>query len=1053
MDHTPLLESSWFDPKRRIIAPVNTTVYFYKHSAFPHGIIQPSTLPDRHIKQPERTHFKNCSAAIFDTRQLDDPAVWIVIPCDKPHDATFVCQSNNETALLKSDPSNVTCESGWFGIKGSPQCFILLETFPKMYFYEAVNMCLLMNSSILTIDAVPRTVNLPYERKRLLQQLSEQVHMKHSKTSLNHIPEYLRDTQFMANVFVGMAAKHEAKLLNILYITFFHKLLLEALNNYITVFADVHTRCGIIQYSPHTRFFGTSEHSTILATGWGAKYRFCSEIIQADTLVCVRPVEAYNIVCKAEHFQCSDKTCVLGIYVCDIVNDCLDGGDEKGCFDVTGEIIAFSLRNSSLYLPCPLHHNCQNNSDTLHSPVKLHAICDGILSDKLLLDETILCGRRDMVHIDLLELISIDDPDHFAKKERYHYEDHFAALDQEYHFLNARLEHNVYNGTRQIENPQPVNMKRYALQCDQPQRKKTIDRICKINAHDKQCAFSGRHELCQFVTCPGMFKCQDFYCLSMSSVCDGQIDCQYGEDEMSCFNLTCPGSMKCRGENRCVGLEEVCNGKVDCIFSYDDEISCSKCRDNCLCEGYILHCDVHNTLNNEHFSGLPYAKALVLDGVQNEIIMDYFYKSAIIFLNVSFCGVRQISIQTISHIKQHLLFIDFSYNKLNDIHFLSIYIFRKLVVIDLSHNFITDIFLTYSLKHLQVVDVGHNPLIYLHVDDKLGFVNLIYMNSISPDVKLDILASANPYAALEVMVSDSILCCMLNELKCTSSTPKKQCYGIMESIASEVIFYVLVFLTSVMVLAVIIKHVLVFSKSRSKLYYNISQLNYITASLISALCFLALASVDIANIRQWKWKTNPMCLLVNAFISMSLAPMSIFKILALLIIQMKIIFPFKHQCRWLKGTGLCCILTWLCMVVLYGINIIVSHLGNKSHTYDKLCSISDCHTLNVERIMAHFVCFINVIFFLCFFMTMCLTLNVLQNNIKSSMLTTNISLFKLGLKIIVHIISDVIYTSFLLFVIIVKYSDIYSEKLCFAVFIYILPSNVIVSLTLILFLT
>ena len=970
LDHTPLRESSWYDPKRRTIAPMKTTVYFRKHSTFSQGIIQPSILPDMHVQQPERTNLKNCSAAIYDTRQLDDPAVWIVIPCDKPHDATFVCQSNNETALLKSDPSNLTCESGWFGLQGSPHCFILMETLPKMYFYEAVNLCLSLNSSILIIDAVPRTGNLQYEQSHLLQHIANNIHMKHSNMNHGHIPEYVRDTKFMANIFIGMAiAEHHYQLLNILYRILFLKFLSK---NSIAVFADVHNRCGIIQYSDHTRFFRTSEQFTLLVTGWGAKFRFCSESIEADALVCVRPSEAYNTVCKAEHFQCSDKTCVLGIYVCDGENDCFDGKDENGCLGVNKRRIVFSLRNNNLYLPCPLHLSCKNNVETLFFPVKIHAICDGIISDKLLLDETILCGKRDMVHIDLLELISIDNPDLYTKGEETHYyEDHFKAFDQDYHFLNASSERNIYNRTRQIQNPQPVTMKQYELQCDQPQRKKTIDRLCKINSHDMQCAFSSKDDLCRSVTCSGMFKCQDFYCISMSSVCDGQIDCLHGEDEMSCFNLTCPGALKCRGENRCVGLEEVCNGKVDCIFSYDDEISCSKCSDNCLCEGYILHCDVRNTLNNEHFSSLPYAKALVLEGVQNNITMDYFYKSAIIFFNVSYCRVKKIMIKISSHVNQHLLFNDLSNNKLNDIRFLSIYIFRKLVVIDLSHNVITDISLSYnSLKHLKIIDVSHNPLKYLYVDHKLGHHNAIYMNNIPVYVKLEISASANPYAILEVFVSDSTLCCMLNKLKCTSATPKTLCFGLMESKVSKVIFYILVFVTSAMILAVIIKHILLFSKSRSKLYYNISQLNHLTASLISVLCYVALASVDIANIYQWKWKTNPMCLLINAFLSMSLSPMSIFKILALMIIQMKIIFPFKHQCRWLNGTGLCCFLTWFSMVVLYGINIIVSHLANKSHTYDKLCSIGDCHTHNFERFMVHFVCFINVIFLLCFFVTL-----------------------------------------------------------------------------------
>ena len=39
-----------------------------------------------------------------------------------------------------------------------------------------------------------------------------------------------------------------------------------------------------------------------------------------------------------------------------------------------------------------------------------------------------------------------------------------------------------------------------------------------------------------------MFKCPDSYCIHFKRVCDGNPDCQNGEDEEQCENYYCPGT-------------------------------------------------------------------------------------------------------------------------------------------------------------------------------------------------------------------------------------------------------------------------------------------------------------------------------------------------------------------------------------------------------------------------------------------------------------------------------------------------------------------------------
>ena len=115
------------------------------------------------------------------------------------------------------------------------------------------------------------------------------------------------------------------------------------------------------------------------------------------------------------------------------------------------------------------------------------------------------------------------------------------------------------------------------------------DQRCRIIIHRTPCNYLIK-QICGSVLCPGMFKCKQFYCISMSALCDGQRDCLYGDDEEHCTYLLCRGFLKSRGENRCVGHEELCDGYPDCSHSFDDEFYCHNCPADCNCNGHMLAC-------------------------------------------------------------------------------------------------------------------------------------------------------------------------------------------------------------------------------------------------------------------------------------------------------------------------------------------------------------------------------------------------------------------------------------------------------------------------------
>ena len=97
-------------------------------------------------------------------------------------------------------------------------------------------------------------------------------------------------------------------------------------------------------------------------------------------------------------------------------------------------------------------------------------------------------------------------------------------------------------------------------------------------------------QICRPVVCVGMFKCREYGCIRLSSMCDGHGDSPSAEDKYNCANITCPGLLKCRNENRCIGLEQMCDGISYCIYSSDDEMTFNKYSVGCRCEGYIMQC-------------------------------------------------------------------------------------------------------------------------------------------------------------------------------------------------------------------------------------------------------------------------------------------------------------------------------------------------------------------------------------------------------------------------------------------------------------------------------
>ena len=59
------------------------------------------------------------------------------------------------------------------------------------------------------------------------------------------------------------------------------------------------------------------------------------DYMNLETFVCERSPFAFNSTCVEGHFTCDHNTCILSVYVCDDVSDCLKGEDEYNCPEYT----------------------------------------------------------------------------------------------------------------------------------------------------------------------------------------------------------------------------------------------------------------------------------------------------------------------------------------------------------------------------------------------------------------------------------------------------------------------------------------------------------------------------------------------------------------------------------------------------------------------------------------------------------------------------------------------------------------------------------------------
>ena len=418
-------------------------------------------------------------------------------------------------------------------------------------------------------------------------------------------------------------------------------------------YADINGTCSVVERS-FVSVIIMGHASAAETINWGAKCRSCSARFSTTGVICEKERKPYINDCSQDQFRCNDGSCILLLYNCDLVVDCFDGGDKEKCSRKKGE-----MSHQSLKLPY-----LQAGTKTI-TEIQVHTICDGIYSNVTFIHERDSCFESKLKHIDFSRDNTTSLEIEFKKMYYAHLTNLFLEekrLCLNYNSSHIKIKLREYtSGFTKL-----LNQFSKADHCSQ------INQLCVFSFNTNHCGRKKMNNICRIVKCPGMFKCDMFYCIHMSYVCDGQYDCKEGDDEILCPLTSCPGLLKCRGENRCVSKEEICDNHVNCLYSMDDEIDCHKCPVNCECIGYSVKCRLEGSLNN--ISSIPVIniKGLTLTGVQRALHVQNLHIFGLVYINASICQIAKIIYSHRIHDQIFILIADFKYKELTVINFLQV---------------------------------------------------------------------------------------------------------------------------------------------------------------------------------------------------------------------------------------------------------------------------------------------------------------------------------------------------------------------------------------------
>ena len=467
---------------------------------------------------------------------------------------------------------------------------------------------------------------------------------------------------------------------------------------------------------------------------------------------------------------------------------------------------------NNILIPSILTTNYSGSQSDIYAPV--HAICDGINPYNLTHHQNV-CVTNIPVHIDLF--VTQNSKGRVGHNE-VNLQWNFDKMWDLYQ-IEMRLKTRPQKATLHSKNMGTNIIEKYLAPCRWTGERRYLEDICGINVRRSPCDNGimqrRMQDLCQYMECPGMFKCHLYYCIPMSAVCDGQPDCYHGGDENYCRDMTCPGLLKCRGEKRCVSEQEICDGIADCLVSRDDEIMCGRCVPGCECNGYMAYCDADKLILKDE---LTHIKGLVLKTKQPQLHLKHPNLTALIYINVSHTGIQMLYYQRLC-CSQSIIFADFNNNIFQSTSDVNISLFDKVIYLNFRQNLLTYFDNKQSqLKYLTLLDLSSNPLarVKINLNQIMKRLNIVKLEFVQFYHNMKLIFYSSSLNKIDIHVTNSILCCFLaSNIKCIAMNTQYECYKLVRG-TYKWCFYSLVSGAIIFSFIALMNHIAIFNKINEK---------------------------------------------------------------------------------------------------------------------------------------------------------------------------------------------------------------------------------------------
>ncbi len=293
------------------------------------------------------------------------------------------------------------------------------------------------------------------------------------------------------------------------------------------------------------------------------------------------------------------------------------------------------------------------------------------------------------------------------------------------------------------------------------------------------CRNGGHLQYCEMFPCSNSYKCRNSYCIAYSRVCDGVVDCPFGDDEQTCDNYHCKNMLQCKDKYMiCVHPTNICDGITHCQAG-EDELYCSSviCPKLCICLGSAVQCPsrLSNMPNVPSYTRLLSISGTNISTLQNTLLfmenMETLLSSNNALHDVCYNTIYNHHPYTYMVTLNHL---DLSENVISQLKQDCFHGLVSLIDLNLTHNDIA--FITakpfLSLYNLKSLDLSINNIIFISENLLHGITQLDILNLEGNQLlQVSINMIGEETAVNHFYIDDYRLCCLVthHDTQCHSS--------------------------------------------------------------------------------------------------------------------------------------------------------------------------------------------------------------------------------------------------------------------------------------------